>query len=127
MKCLYCMKDISMAATVCPYCQRSTRKSIEANSKIIGGVILGGFIGWIANGFLGFIIGAAILGVIAAVWVAISTPRLDPGAKVTTQDEPATAAAKAVFCGGCGKQNDAKDACCIACGGPLRTRPATHA
>ena len=79
MSCYYCRKKISAAATICPYCQRGTKKSQALHARTIVPVLVCIFLGWGIFGFLPGIFYGGIVGVVlGVVWTLLDQTPTEP-------------------------------------------------
>ena len=65
MKCLHCRKEISIAASICPWCHQETQTTKTYQIFVVGlgtvfsvvGFFVAGFVGAIVAGLFGMVIG----------------------------------------------------------------------
>ena len=60
MKCLHCRKQISVAASICPWCHQETRTSQTYHILVVGLGTIGGVLGFLVASIVGALVGGLI-------------------------------------------------------------------
>ena len=93
MRCSGCGKEIPFAGDVCPYCQRDKSADQGTHALLVISIVIGGAIGYFANDFMGFIVGAIIggvAGILMALFNGASQTSKPPEVRVTSESSPIT-------------------------------------